>query len=65
MKKGRKMEVGCEHQVTDEEALKFADELERVIGEIANGKRKPQNIPMEPMCVLIQFARDRALPPNI
>lgn len=56
------MKVGCEHSPTDEEALKFADELERVISEIANGKRKPQNIPMEPMCVLIQFARDRANP---
>jgi len=58
------MKVGCEHSPTDEEALKFADELERVISEICNGKRKPQNIPMEPMCVLIQFARDRALPSN-
>ncbi len=55
------MKVGCERPVTDEEALKFADELEQAIGEIANGKRKPQNIPLEPMCVLIQFARDRAL----
>lgn len=58
------MKVGCEHPPTDEEALKFADKLERVIGEICNGKRKPQNIPMEPMCVLIQFVRDRAKPAN-
>jgi hypothetical protein len=64
-KKGRKMKVGCEHPPTDEDALKFADELELVISEIANGKRKPQNIPMEPMCVLIQFARDRATPSNV
>lgn len=44
--------------VAQKEAEAFAAELERVIGEIANGKRKPQNIPMEPMIALIQFARD-------
>lgn len=56
------MLVGCEHPPTDEEALQSAAEGERVLGEIMNGKRKPQNIPMEPMCVLIQFARDHAKP---
>lgn len=44
--------------VTPKGAIKFADELEVVLSEIANGKRKPQNIPMEPIIALIQFARD-------
>jgi hypothetical protein len=44
--------------VTKEDAVKFADELENALSEIANGKRKPQKIPLEPMIALIQFARD-------
>jgi hypothetical protein len=43
--------------VTQAEARKFADELEVVVGEIANGKRKANRIPMEPIARLIQFAR--------
>ena len=35
-----------------------ADELEKAIGESANGQRKPGKLPLEPMVVLIQFARD-------
>lgn len=46
--------------VTGAEALAFASELERAIGEIMIGKRKPANIPTEPMIALIQFARDNA-----
>lgn len=46
--------------VTGDEALKAANELEKVIGEICNGRRKPGNIPMEPMIALIQYARDMA-----
>ncbi len=46
--------------VSPKEAIKFADDLETAIGEIANGKRKRQNIPMEPMVALIQYARDNA-----
>lgn len=52
--------VDSETPVSDAEALAFAAELETVIGEIANGKRKPQNIPMEPMIALISFARAKA-----
>lgn len=44
--------------VTKNEALDAANEMEKVLSEIANGKRKPQNIPMEPLVALIQFARD-------
>lgn len=59
------MELASDFKVTSkpvsgEEAKKFADELERCLGEIMAGKRKPQNIPMEPMVALIQFARDNA-----
>lgn len=46
--------------VSNADAIKFADELERVIGEIGNGKRNPKNIPLEPMVALIQFARTAA-----
>lgn len=53
--------VRSETLIADAEALAFADELEAVIGEIANGKRKPQNIPMEPMIALISFARTTAV----
>jgi len=52
-------EVYCP-PVSDDDALRHAAELERVIGEIANGRRKASHIPMEPMVALIQFARDRA-----
>ena len=46
----------CEHDVSTQEAQAAADELEKVIGEIIHGKRKPGNIPMEPMTVLVQYA---------
>ncbi len=46
--------------VSTEQALADAAELETVLGEIANGRRKPANIPMQPMCGSIQFARDVA-----
>lgn len=44
--------------VSKEVAMSAADELETVLSEIANGKRKPHKIPIEPMVRLIQFARD-------
>ena len=44
--------------VSTEEALAFAAELEKVIGEIMNGKRKASHIPVEPMVALIQYVRD-------
>lgn len=53
--------VTSETVVSDTEALTYADELERVIGEIATGKRKPQNIPTEPMIALIAFARAKVV----
>jgi hypothetical protein len=40
------------------DALKFADELERAINEVLNGRRKPGAIPVEAPCKLIQFARE-------
>jgi len=46
--------------VSNEDALKFAAELEAALGEIAEGVRKPGKIPMDPMCRLIHFARDAA-----
>lgn len=39
-------------------ATQAADELEKILGEIVNGHRKPGKVPMEPMITLIQFARD-------
>jgi len=44
--------------VTTAEALESADELERVVGEIANGRRKASRIPLEPIARLVQFVRD-------
>lgn len=41
-------------------ALKFADELEAAIGEIANGNRKASKLPMEPIVGLCQFVRNMA-----
>ena len=49
---------GSSPPVSLKDAIKFADELETALSEIANGKRKPQNISREPMIALIQFARD-------
>lgn len=46
--------------ISNDEAKKFADELENCIGEILEGKRKPQNMPLEPIVALIQFVRDNA-----
>lgn len=48
------------HEVTLEEATSAADEIERAVGEICNGKRKPGSIPMQEMCSLVQFVRDSA-----
>jgi hypothetical protein len=45
--------------VSNAEATIFANELEQVLGEILNGKRKPQNILIEPMIALIKFSRDK------
>ncbi len=47
-----------EHEVTLEEANAAADEVERALGEICNGRRKPGSIPMQEMCSLVQFVRD-------
>ncbi len=46
--------------VSDAEALRCADELERMVGEIMNGKRKASQLPAEAVMTLIQFARDSA-----
>ena len=46
--------------VSKQDALRYADELERAIGEIGANKRKPSALPLEPVCRLIQFARDIA-----
>lgn len=46
--------------VSPEEALRYADELEKDIGEVMAGKRKAGAIRSEPMCRLIQFVRDNA-----
>jgi hypothetical protein len=47
--------------VSAEDAQRCAADLERVLGEIANGTRKPNKIPMEPILRLIQFARQPQL----
>ena len=44
--------------VTTEQVIACANELEDVIGEIMNGKKKPKDLPIEPMVRLIQFARN-------
>lgn len=44
-------------------ALGIAAELERVIGEIANGVRKPGALPLDALVELIQYARDTAMAP--
>lgn len=49
-----------EHEVTLEEATAAADEVERAVGEICNGKRRAGSIPMQELCSLVQFARDTA-----
>lgn len=43
--------------VTPELAARFADELEVMIGEVMNGKRKADRLPVEHMIGLIQFSR--------
>lgn len=55
---GFKMKV--EHEVMLEEAMTAADAIECAVGEIANGKRKAGNIPMQELCSLVQFVRDEA-----
>lgn len=52
-----KVETG---RLTTQDALKFANELETAISEVMNGQRKAGKLPVEPMCRLIQFARDVA-----
>ena len=42
-------------------ALAAADEIEKAVGEIVNGKRKASHIPMEPIARLVQFARDQQI----
>ena len=48
--------------VSKKEALQAASILETVLSEIASGKRKPSNIPLEEIIQLIQFARDTVPP---
>lgn len=43
--------------VSRAQALKFADRLERELGEVANGKRKAGRVDLEPMARLVTFAR--------
>lgn len=52
--------IDVEHEVTPEEASAAADEIERAIGEIAIGKRKPGSIPLQELCFLLRFVRDAA-----
>ena len=40
-----------------EDALRHADQLEKHIGEILNGRRKSGNLSVESIAALIQFAR--------
>ncbi len=44
--------------VTPSQARISADDLEKALGEIANGKRKAGKLPMEPLIALIQFVRN-------
>ena len=53
-----KITVVSSRPLTKEEAMQAADELEIALSEIINRKRKPGNIPVEPIARLIQFARD-------
>lgn len=48
--------------VSRDDALRFADEVEAALSEVAAGTRKAGKIPLEPVCRLIQFARDSAKP---
>lgn len=48
--------------VSHADALRFADEIEAALSEIATGARKVGKMPLEPVCRLIQFARDSAAP---
>lgn len=45
-------------KVCPSEVAQAARELELALGEIMVGKRKAANIPMDPMAILIQHARD-------
>lgn len=44
--------------VTPAQALDCAYDLETAIGEVANGTRKPEKLPVEPIVKLIQYVRD-------
>lgn len=48
--------------VSHADALRFADEVETALSEVAAGTRKAGKVPLEPVCRLIQFARDSATP---
>lgn len=43
--------------VSRAQALKFADQIEREIGEVANGSRKPTRMNLEAVARLVTFAR--------
>lgn len=58
--KNMAFKMTVEHEVTLEEAMTSADEIERAVGEICNGMRKAGSIPMQEMCSLVQFVRDTA-----
>lgn len=45
-------------RVTPAEALNAAFDLETAIGEVANMRRKADQIPLEPITRLVQFVRD-------
>jgi hypothetical protein len=44
--------------INKKRALKAANDMEKALGEIANGRLKPAQLPVEALAVLIQFARD-------
>lgn len=44
--------------VSRAQALKFADQIEREIGEVANGARKPGRLDLEALARLVTFARN-------
>lgn len=45
--------------VSPANALRSAEVLEQAIDEVMNGKRRPEALPLEPMCRLIQYVRQQ------
>lgn len=53
-----RFKLGISSPVPLARALGFADEVERAVGEIANGQRKSGDLPLRDIAGLVQFVRN-------